>query len=70
MCFSDVLLDALEQVMSMQARRGVTVMSHRFIDSGHVNHFRLHPEEYGKVVLNFLSTHTKRSGLMHGKQEQ
>ena len=45
--------------MAMQVQRGVNVTSHRFADSGHVNHFRLHPEEYGKVVLKFLSDRSK-----------
>lgn len=40
--------------MAQQVERGVTVTSHRFTDSGHVNHFRLHPEEYGKLALDFI----------------
>jgi hypothetical protein len=40
--------------MSNQTKRGVQVMSHRFVDSGHVNHFRLHPVEYGKLILDFI----------------
>jgi hypothetical protein len=40
--------------MSIQSKRGVQVMSHRFVDSGHVNHFRLHPTEYGKLILDFI----------------
>ena len=40
--------------MVTQIQRGVDVQSHRFVDSGHVNHFRLHPAEYGKLVLDFI----------------
>ena len=40
--------------MVTQIQRGVAVQSHRFVDSGHVNHFRLHPAEYGKLVLDFI----------------
>jgi hypothetical protein len=44
----------IEYVMANQVKRGVQVMSHRFVDSGHVNHFRLHPVEYGKLILDFI----------------
>ncbi|CAF1354734.1 unnamed protein product [Rotaria sordida] len=44
----------IEQIIARQVERGVNVISHRFIDSGHVNHFRLHPVEYGKLVLDFI----------------
>ena len=40
--------------MTTQVNRGVEVQSHRFVDSGHVNHFRLHPVEYGKLILDFI----------------
>ncbi len=40
--------------MIIQTKRGVKVMSHRFVGSGHVNHFRLNPVEYGKIILDFL----------------
>ncbi len=40
--------------MANQIKRGVQVMSHRFVDSGHVSHFRLHPVEYGKLILDFI----------------
>ncbi|CAF3326853.1 unnamed protein product [Rotaria socialis] len=45
---------SIEQCMARQVERGVQVSSHRFIDSGHVNHFRLHPEEYGRLILDFI----------------
>jgi hypothetical protein len=41
--------------MSRQVQRGVSVTSHRFVGSGHVNHFRLFPVEYGKLVLEFTA---------------
>ncbi|CAF1093591.1 unnamed protein product [Adineta steineri] len=44
----------VEQYMAVQVDRGVNVTSHRFLGSGHVNHFRLHPVEYGKLVLDFI----------------
>lgn len=44
----------LEQFMAIQVTHGVQVVSHRFIDSGHVNHFRLYPQEYGKIILDFI----------------
>jgi hypothetical protein len=40
--------------MATQVQRGVHVTSHRFVGSGHVNHFRLNPVEYGKLVLDFI----------------
>ncbi len=40
--------------MANQVKRGVQVMSHRFVDSGHVNHFRLYPKEYEKLILDFI----------------
>jgi hypothetical protein len=40
--------------MASQINRGVQVMSHRFVDSGHVNHFRLYSVEYGKLILDFI----------------
>jgi hypothetical protein len=40
--------------MFKQKNRGVNVMSHRFNGSGHVNHFRMYPEEYSKLILNFI----------------
>lgn len=40
--------------MTTQVQRGVDVQSHRFVDSGHVNHFRLHPSEYGQLILDFI----------------
>jgi hypothetical protein len=40
--------------MANQVNRGVEVTSHRFVDSGHVNHFRLYPVEYGKLILDFI----------------
>jgi len=46
--------------MAKQAERGAHVMSHRFADSGHVNHFRLNPTEYGKLVLDFIVNTEKR----------
>ncbi|CAF4440507.1 unnamed protein product, partial [Adineta steineri] len=42
------------QYMAVQIDRGVNVTSHQFIGSGHVNHFRLHPVEYGKLILDFI----------------
>jgi hypothetical protein len=40
--------------MASQVMRGVPITSHRFVDSGHVNHFRLYPQEYGKIILDFI----------------
>ncbi len=40
--------------MASQVKRGIHVISHKFIGSGHVNHFRLYPVEYGKIVLDFI----------------
>ena len=51
---SRIELFVVEQFMATQVRRGVDVQSHRFVDSGHVNHFRLHPSEYGKLALEFI----------------
>ena len=44
--------------MTRQSDRGVQVTSHRFADAGHVNHFRLYPAEYGKLVLDFIESIT------------
>ncbi|CAF1100253.1 unnamed protein product [Adineta ricciae] len=44
----------IEQFINKQKDRGVLVTSHRFADSGHVNHFRLYPTEYGQLILNFI----------------
>ena len=46
--------------MVTQVKRSVHVMSHRFANSEHVNHFRLHPEEYGKVVLQFINSKSNK----------
>ncbi|CAF3508181.1 unnamed protein product [Rotaria sp. Silwood1] len=46
---------SIEKFMAIQVERGIHVMSHRFVDSGHVNHFRLHSIEYGKFILDFIS---------------
>ena len=46
--------------MALQIERGVDVSSYRFNDSGHVNHFRLHPTEYGNLILNFIVNTEKR----------
>jgi len=43
-----------EQVIADQIQRGVQVESHRFIKSPHVNHFRLHPNEYGQLLEHFF----------------
>ncbi len=48
------ICDFIEQFMAEQAERGFHVISHRFVGSGHVNHFRLYPLEYGKLVLDFI----------------
>jgi len=45
----------IETFMANQVQRGVTVTSHRFVGSGHVNHFRLFPVEYGKLILDFIT---------------
>ncbi|UJR09153.1 hypothetical protein I4U23_013401 [Adineta vaga] len=50
----------IEQFMNKQKERGVQVTSHQFVDSGHVNHFRLYPNEYGKLVLNFIVNNKKQ----------
>ncbi|CAF3157505.1 unnamed protein product [Rotaria sp. Silwood2] len=44
----------IEKFMATQVERGIDVMSHRFVDSGHVNHFRSHSVEYGKLILDFI----------------
>ena len=42
--------------MGREMARGIPVVHHRFHDSGHVNHFRLYPEQYGNLILNFIAT--------------
>jgi hypothetical protein len=53
---SDVLVspDTIQGHMQSEAVRGSRVYAHRWADSPHVEHYRLHPEEYTSVVARFL----------------
>ncbi len=47
--------------MASQVKRGVHVQSHRFVGSGHVNHFRSYPVEYGKLISDFIANIQKEN---------
>ncbi|KAG2424348.1 hypothetical protein HXX76_014557 [Chlamydomonas incerta] len=45
----------VERYMGVQEGRGVDVSSHKWADSGHVDHFRRHPHEYAYQISAFLA---------------
>jgi pimeloyl-ACP methyl ester carboxylesterase len=54
---SDVLVDTgvIECFMLEQAARGSLVLSKRWHDSAHVDHWRAHPEEYEQELRDFVA---------------
>jgi hypothetical protein len=52
---SDVLVspDTIQSHMSAEAVRGSRVYAHRWVDTPHVEHYRLHPEQYTSIVARF-----------------
>jgi pimeloyl-ACP methyl ester carboxylesterase len=53
---ADALIPAqhIENFIELQRRRGASVSTHCWNDSGHCEHLRLHPEQYTRLIHSFL----------------
>jgi hypothetical protein len=53
---SDVLVspDTIQRHMQAEAVRGARVYAHKWADTPHVEHYRLHPEQYTAIVARFV----------------
>ncbi|KAJ8007198.1 hypothetical protein DPEC_G00115040 [Dallia pectoralis] len=46
--------DAMEEVIDLWSRRGVTVVTRKWKESVHARHLRRHPEEYMSTLKDFF----------------
>ena len=53
---ADALIPAshVEQFIEQKQARGVAVTQHCWSDSGHCEHFRVHPKQYARLIHSFL----------------
>ena len=65
---SDVLVDSavIEGFMKEQAARGSVVLSKRWHESAHVDHWRTHPEEYEQQLRGFVARLERRKAAGQG----
>lgn len=58
--------DHVETFMAQQAQRGVDVSSHRWDDSAHCEHLRVHPQQYRQLVSSFVQRCVAQGGAAPG----
>eukprot|EP00775_Hariotina_reticulata_P002489 gene2489-2792_t len=64
---ADVLIQpqVVEAFIQQQQAQGSAVYSHRWADSGHVDHYRKYPEEYKQQLLKFVLQVLGQSSSSH-----
>eukprot|EP00750_Incisomonas_marina_P031487 INCI8191.1.p1 GENE.INCI8191.1~~INCI8191.1.p1 ORF type:complete len:330 (-),score=45.23 INCI8191.1:296-1285(-) len=53
-------VDAIERAIAMRRQAGFPVHHQKWEDSGHVSHFRTHPNEYLATIRNFLAEYVSK----------
>jgi hypothetical protein len=56
----------VEAFMSEQAGLGCDTVSHKWADSGHVDHYRVYPQEYRQQLAAFAERVLTRAARVQG----